>query len=917
MPSQIFTSVDGSVATRFTFGAPLYLQDNESYALVVKTDEPGCQIFVSELGKDDILTGNSVGSQPLTGSLYLSQNSKEFEINPLLDLKFRLYKADFVTNTVAQVQFKTQPPKAVTLLDNPFEISTGTDVIRVHHRRHGFSAGDTVLIENVEVYSDLDTQALRYYGTGSSSYGIPAELLNGAHEVLADGIDLDSFCIRIQTQDEYIDENGISDPNILITAVGGVEPATVAEGLALLIKGNYGGTGVRATRQLFVDSLYLKADAITPTDTKVDWTIQAMSQDDSLTGYQPLSQNTDFSFGSRKIIRSYENEEILSSSADTVVKKPSLTAIARMVTVNSNVSPVIDLQKLSLFAIQNLVNNATEATTNVVGVDDRTVLQAGNVLATDIDSTDGPGTLTSYFLSNVFGTFSSGAKAYTISANDSPVAGQVTLTATGTGGFRWDGSGTIGVTGNQSRIERLQVGDLLYTVATTSGTIGTVANIIGVVSAVTPTVLTITKNNGTAAGTGITALGAYSATNQVTQFLVISKQVYGSTAAAFSTNAPVGSYLFSGTNLIGEVASISSSPPTGFVQAELTGAAQVANGTSTVGASWKVSTPVAKLTFTNSGGNGVISTNIDTADNLLGIVKSGKYLYLDGMPSAINNTKYQITDVVVSPDNTINVGNEERDKITITVSPQFAFPAGITTYTLDLINNYIYLQGSGKFAAGTGATTSSDTVLGNGSTKFTTEVAVGDVITLRATGGDGIAASGAGNFVGYVRSITNDSSLALGDSTLVNSASSLTTAADVNYYIRKPATNFRIAQLDKFVEDWAPVGSSNYANYITRPLVLSNPADSIKILFDSNRPQGTDVKVFYKAWNGNVDVNTLEYVDSGFTLSAVDPIDVFNEREIDIVDITPFTSMIIKIVMKSTNPSNVPKVKNLRIITHS
>jgi len=910
MPSQILTSVDGSVATRFTFPAPLYLQDNESYALVVKTDEPGCQIFVSEVGKEDIVTGNLVASNPLTGSLYLSQNSKEFEINPLLDLKFRLYKADFETNTVAQVQFKTQPPKAVTLLDNPFEISTGTDVVRVHHRRHGFTAGDTVLIENVEVYSDLDTQALKYYGTGSSSYGIPAEVLNGAHEVLADGIDLDSFCIRIQTQDEYIDENGLSDPNILITAVGGVEPATVAEGLALLIKGNYGGTGVRATRQLFVDYLYLKADAISPTDTKVDWTIQAMSQDNSVTGYQPLSQNTDFSFGSRKIIRSYENEEILSTSSDVVVKKPSMTAIAKMVTTNPNVSPVIDLQKLSLFAIQNLVNNATETTTNVVGVDDRTVLQAGNVLATDIDSVDAPGTLTSYFLSNVFGAFSSGVKAYTISADNVPAAGQIQLTATGTGGFKWDGTGA-----GQSKIERLQVGDLLYTLATTSGTLSTTANIIGVVSAVTSTLLTITKNNGTATGTGWTALGAASATNVITQFLVISKQVYGSTSAAFSTNAPVGSYLYSGANLIGEVASISGSPPTGFVQAELTGAAQVANGTSTVGAAYKVSTPVAKLTFTNSGGYGVISTNIDTADNLLGIVKSGKYLYLDGMPSAINGKKYQITDVVVSTDSTVNVGNEERDKITITVSPEFAFPSGVTTYTLDLINNYIYVQGSGKLAVGTGASTASPVVFGNASTKFTTEVAVGDVITLRANGGDTIAGTVTGNLIGYVRSITSDTELRLGTSS--TDVVSSTTAADVFYYIRKPVPNFRIAQMDKFVEDWAPVGSSNYANYITRPLVLSNPADSIKILFDSNRPQGTDIKVYYKAWTGNVDLNTLEYVDSGFTLASVDPIDAFNERELDIIDITPFTSMIIKIVMKSSNPANVPKVKNLRIITHS
>ena len=909
LPSQILTSVDGSVATRFTFQAPIYLQDNESYALVVKTDEPGCQIFVSEVGQEDVVTGNSVTAQPLTGSLYLSQNSKEFEINPLLDLKFRLYKADFVTDTVAQVQFKTQPPKSVTLLDNPFEISTGNDIIRVHHRRHGFTAGDTVLIENVQIFTDLDTQELKYYGTGSSSYGIPADLLNGDHEVLADGIDLDSFCIRIQTQDEYIDENGLSAPNVLITGADGLPAASVAAGLALLIKGNYGGSGVRASRQLFVDALYLKADAISPTDTKVDWTIQAMSQDGSLTGYQPLSQNTDFSFGARKIIRSYENEEILAASGDVVVKKPSVTAIAKLITANPNVSPVIDLQKLSMFAIQNLVNNATEPTTNIVGIDDRTVLQAGNVLATDIDAVAGPGTITSYFLSNVFGAFTSTTKSYDMTAT---TGGSFTLTwSTGSqAAWKWDGTGSAQTS---TPFQRLQIGDLLYTTSATGATKDDPLNVIGIVTALSTTAITIARANGTVTGTAATWGTAL--TNQTTQFLVLSKYVYGTTAAAFSTNAPVGSYINnSAGTLIGEVAAVpgSGGATAGFVQLELTGAALVANAN----ASWSVSTPVAKLTMSNVNGVGVISTNIDTADNLLGIVKSGKYLYLSGMPSTINNKKYLITDVVVSTDATVNVGNEERDKITITLGQAFAFPTGITSYTLDLVNNYIYLQGSGKIA---NASTSTETVTGNGTAKFTTEIAVGDVITLRATGGDSFAGNApANNFIGYVRTINSDTSLALGNSTLSASASSpFAIASELNYYIRKPVPNFRIAQMDKFVEDWAPVGSSNYANYITRPLVLSNPADSIKILFDSNRPQSTDIKVFYKAWTGNVDLNTLEYVDSGFTLASVDPIDAFNEREINIIDITPFTSMIIKIVMKSSNPANVPKVKNLRIITHS
>ena len=65
-PQQINVSNDGSVATTFTFDSPVYLMEGESYALVVKTDEPGCRFFISEVGQTDIITGNVITSQPLT-----------------------------------------------------------------------------------------------------------------------------------------------------------------------------------------------------------------------------------------------------------------------------------------------------------------------------------------------------------------------------------------------------------------------------------------------------------------------------------------------------------------------------------------------------------------------------------------------------------------------------------------------------------------------------------------------------------------------------------------------------------------------------------------------------------------------------------------------------------------------------------
>ena len=92
---EINTSTNGATATNFKFNAPVYLRDGETYAIVAKVDEPGCQMYVSELGQTDIITTNVIAKQPLTGALYASQNTQEFTQSPLLDMKFRLNQCTF------------------------------------------------------------------------------------------------------------------------------------------------------------------------------------------------------------------------------------------------------------------------------------------------------------------------------------------------------------------------------------------------------------------------------------------------------------------------------------------------------------------------------------------------------------------------------------------------------------------------------------------------------------------------------------------------------------------------------------------------------------------------------------------------------------------------------------------------------
>lgn len=647
-PQQISTSLDGSASTTFVFKAPIYLQDAETYAVIVKTDEPGCQVFISELGKVDLITGNVITSQPLTGSLYLSQNSKEFEINPLLDMKFILKKAVFNTSSSVDVMLKANPPLNYMLQSNPFEITPNTTKIRVFAQNHGFIAGETVSISGVPVGN---------YGTSSASLGIPDTLLNTQHTVLAEGLEKDSFVIDLVVTDE-------SANSLLLGTT------------ANFVKGEYGGSTVMCSRGLNLDAIYLKTSDLNFQDTSLQYYVDAEDSSGNFTGYKPIVANANYFFDSRKHVKSYDNQTILSSNP--LIKKSSLRIKATLSSSNPNVSPLIDLQKISAFAVSNLISNDTQSSINVAEIDARNLLVAGDVNSASIQAA-GTGTIT----------------ATTASAT---VTGSSTLFQT-----------------------QVAVGD---TLRTTGGTA------IGVVlSIASDTSLTLTTN----AATNVTAGSSY----------------------------------------------VIASPP--------------------------------NLNFSNSGGYGLISTNIDTADNLLSTAVVGKYITIANANANVNGT-YVVQRVVNASDSTTFAGNAERDKINVFVSPQFAGSA-----TVDMISD--------------------------------------------------------------------------GD--------------------------FSIKILDKYVEDFAPVGAHNYANYITRTLSLATAADSLKILFDASIVNKTDVKIYYRTWTGDTDLRTLAYVDSGFSNAVVDVEGNFTERAVDLENLAPFTNVSIKIVMKSTEPAKVPLIKNLRMIAHS
>ena len=97
-PDDITTSSDGSVATTITFKAPVYCEPSQEYAIALASNSTKYSVYISRIGENDLLSQTYISNQPYLGSLFKSQNASTWEASQWEDLKFTLYRADFLDN---------------------------------------------------------------------------------------------------------------------------------------------------------------------------------------------------------------------------------------------------------------------------------------------------------------------------------------------------------------------------------------------------------------------------------------------------------------------------------------------------------------------------------------------------------------------------------------------------------------------------------------------------------------------------------------------------------------------------------------------------------------------------------------------------------------------------------------------------
>ena len=143
---DINLSDDGSAVTTFKFKSPVYLQGGYEYCMVLMAPHTlNYLAFINRMGESDLITQGLNSNQPVLGSLFKSQNNSTWTPSQYEDLKFKLNRAKFVTNTPSSVLlFNSELPLGKILKQNPVTAYSKRSKVAIASTVTTFTAGDEV-----------------------------------------------------------------------------------------------------------------------------------------------------------------------------------------------------------------------------------------------------------------------------------------------------------------------------------------------------------------------------------------------------------------------------------------------------------------------------------------------------------------------------------------------------------------------------------------------------------------------------------------------------------------------------------------------------------------------------------------------------------------------------------------------------
>jgi len=99
--------------TEFVFQAPIHLAPGE-HAIVLLSNSNKYEVFIAEMGSEDLNLRQNITAQPFTGSFFKSQNGQTWTAEQNADLMFRIYNYQFATDKTASIVLDLDPDQLPT-----------------------------------------------------------------------------------------------------------------------------------------------------------------------------------------------------------------------------------------------------------------------------------------------------------------------------------------------------------------------------------------------------------------------------------------------------------------------------------------------------------------------------------------------------------------------------------------------------------------------------------------------------------------------------------------------------------------------------------------------------------------------------------------------------------------------------------
>lgn len=131
--------------------------------------------------------------------------------------------------------------------------------------------------------------------------------------------------------------------------------------------------------------------------------------------------------------------------------------------------------------------------------------------------------------------------------------------------------------------------------------------------------------------------------------------------------------------------------------------------------------------------------------------------------------------------------------------------------------------------------------------------------------------------------------------------------------------NVTLTQRERFVDEIAPLEGSTYSKYVTKKVNLANASNFLRVRFAGNIPAEANVEVYYKTAvvGSNSSFESVPYrlmtVDAPI-INASNGTDQFYDIAYSQDNMQAFDAVQLKLVLKSSNSSEIPRIKDLRVI---